>query len=215
MDDFVSSGSPQMRQIMRDLIKKAFKCAGKIDLDPKTVRVSAISLATALARYARDAFGCQRVVNFIEDRFTALSLGMPDAKKEELNKLQGDLFKELTKSGIRIPSDDPYVQKKCAFLLYHLTLERPFYIKASCGDDPETDLNTIKKGYFNACVSVYIINLMLSDYVVPYEFPVNVELIRNLSLRMLSRSCLEEIMLRNIRPKKAKIISAGVPDKPL
>ena|GEM_PF-6857332 len=202
LTDFVNSGSPPMRKIMEDLCEIAHKCAQKIGLDKNAVKVNALYLALALERYTRDIFGCKRIVDFIETRFEDLSTSDPESKNK-IEKLKKDMREELEKSGLRISSNDPKLHKKCAFLLYNLTFFRPFCITAELNDVPERE----KKTYFNACVSVYITNLVLATVGNPklaprgYEFSPNPDLIRNLTLRTLTRSGIEEMMQYAIRPK--------------
>jgi len=182
---------------MEELIRIASRCAVNICLDTNTVRVNALSLAAALKRYTRDAFGFQRVVHFIDGRFAALAKTMHGANKNEVIRLKDDLLEIIKESGIRIPSGDPYAYKRCAFLLYHLTVLRPFYIAGARDDDPEG----AKKAYFNAGVSLYIVNLALAT--IGYTFPTNkatIDLLRDLTFRTLSRSAMEAMMRTAIRP---------------
>ena len=197
LHDFVHDNSPHMRLVMEELIRVASMCANTIGLDKNTVRVNALALAAALKRYTRDAFGFQRVVHFMEARFAALAMTTHDANKNEIIRLKDDLLETIKESGIRIPSGDPYAYKRCAFLLYHLTVLRPFYIAGARDDDPEGE----KKAYFNAGVSLYIVKLALAT--IGYTFPTNkttIDLLRDLTFRTLSRSAMEAMMRTAIRP---------------
>jgi len=194
--DFIHSGTPDKEYVLRDLWMRACQYAIKIGLDPKAVRVDFLSLEAALERYTRDIFGCQRVVKFIENNFAAQAQWVPLDNKKDFDKLKNDLIEELQKVGLRIPSNDPDNHKKCAFLLYYLTLMRPFSIDVKPNDDaPKRE----KKASFNAAVCAYIINVTLST--TQDHFFQTQDLIRDLTLRTLSRSAMEVMMSYAIIPK--------------
>jgi hypothetical protein len=191
LKDFIHSNEvPDRGRIMHDLWMRACQYAKKIGFDPKAVRVDFFSLEAALERYARDIFGCQRVVNFVKNNFSAQSSWVPDAQKDDFDSLKNNLLDELHKVGIRIPSQNPYIHKKCAFLMYHLILMRPFSIIPERDDDV---LRKEKKIYFNVAVSAHIVNLALAT--VKYGFFHNLNLIRALTFRPLSRSAMEAMMV--------------------
>ena len=82
LDDFVHSGSPPIDRVMVDICRISQSCAKILGLDSNLVRANVLGLYKVLIRYTRDAFGCQRVVKFIDDRFNSVSDGMPDNKKK-------------------------------------------------------------------------------------------------------------------------------------
>ena len=181
---------------MHDLWMRACQYAERIGLKPKKVRVDFLSLEAALERYARDIFGCRRVVNEIDKSFATILQWVPVAKKNDVDIQKGNILNKLYEIGIRIPSNNPYVHKKCAFLLYYLTLMRPFSILPESNDDAAT---REKKAYFNAAVSAHIVNLVLST--VKYQFFQTLDLIRDLTLRTMSRSAMEAMMEYAAQPK--------------
>ncbi|MCL1915439.1 MAG: hypothetical protein FWG17_01815 [Desulfovibrionaceae bacterium] len=148
----------------------------------------------ALERYCRDSFGYQRVHNLVNVRFDALFIGLSLTKQAELEKLKADIIEEVKNSGIRIPSDEPYIQKKCAFLLYHLIIAKPFYISGKI----DADAKGAKTAYFNANVSVVIVNAVLATC--GYQFFPSEDLLRDLTHRLLSRSAMEAVMRASARP---------------
>ena len=197
LNDFVRNESPPMRQVMKDIFILSQHCAKRWGINIKRVRGNSLALYAALTRYARDAFGCQRITNFIDERFIALSGGMSDEKKEEIKSLRKDLRDELENSGIRIPSENPYAHRRCAFLLYHLISQKPFFIAGPVNDDPEGE----RIAYFNAQVSTCVVDAALAAYGLRF-FVFNKDTLRDLAHRTLSRSAIEAMTRYAIRPSK-------------
>lgn len=193
LTDFIRNDSHPLPDVMAQLIKMAVRCAEDLELDLTKLRVDSLSLYAAIVRSCRDSFGYQRVGKLINERFDSLSVGLSVGKKEALEVLKNDLLDELKNSGIRISSDNPYIHKVCAFLLYHLTISKPFYIDGEVEDAPPGE----KKAYFNANVCIYIINVVLAAY--KLWLPPSKDLLRDLTYRLLSRSAIEAIMRSSLK----------------
>lgn len=192
LKDYISVGTPSQKVIMESLCKLAVECAVSMGLDKANVRVDSVSLYTALERYCRDAFGYQRITKAIDESFEKLSYGVPNDKKSELQGIKKYLLDTLHDCGIRIASPKPYTQKRMAFLLYHLTIAKPFYVTTFLDDN-----NGEKVTYFNAYVSIAIVNEVLLTC--SHEFPPSKNILRDLTYHNLSRSAIEAIVRASVR----------------
>lgn len=193
--DFVRKKPSVIGEVMADTLETSADCAraiapGLVD----TVRFNPPALYSALTRYARDAFGCQRISTVIEHHLENLPEGTPDAVAKMLRSLQDELDKELKVSGIRISTKEPYIQKRCAILLYHLILQRPFFIKSQLRGGQIGRLIM----FFNAISSIAIINVALRPYALKFD-PAD-GLFRDLTHRTMSRSAMEAMMRYAIKP---------------
>lgn len=191
--DFLNNENKISMVMMEKVCKIAIRCAKDLGFESERVRIDCLSLYAALERYSRDAFGFQRVHNLLEKRFDSLYVGLIPAKQEALLALKNDIQAELKNSGIRIPSANPYVHKKCAFLLYHLIIAKPFYIAGQV----EEDITGERTAYFNANVGVCVVNVLLASCE-GHSFRPSKNLLRDLTHRLLSRSALEAIMEASI-----------------
>jgi len=207
LTDFFMPDMGQVKSLMEKLCTMAFWAADEKGLG-KRLRVDSLSLYAALERYARDAYGYQRIHAFLDGRFDKLMVGLSAAQQTKFFAWRDDLNQELQNSGIRIPSTNPYVQKKCAFLLYHLTIAKPFYIEGKADADTIGERIT----YFNATASTYIANAMLACC--GLTFSPSKDLLRDLTHRLLSRSAMEALMRVAIRSAAKHALSPSMKQPP-
>ena len=177
---------------MKDLTIVAASCAIDLGFGNDKVRVNAQSLYMALDRYVRDAFAFQRAYDFIEERFKAVSNGMTTEKIKEMSILKDDLIDKLKNCGMRITSESPIVEKRCALLLYHLTMHRPFYIARNM----PADVDGQNLAYFNAIVSTIIVAAAMASHILEFYINENFakDVLRDLTHRTMSRSAIEAMM---------------------
>jgi hypothetical protein len=187
LSDWESSATPTMKAVMNDLCRLASSCATKLGFSSDAVRVDSASLYSALSRYLRDAFGYQRISNSISQRFAHFASSCLPERKLELMKMKDEILEELHDCGIRISSDNPYLHKRMAFLLYHLTISKPFYVALPINEDGGE-----KIAYFNAYVSIFIVNLALAAS--KQALDVSEDFVRDLTYHNLTRSSLEAVM---------------------
>jgi hypothetical protein len=194
LTDFIFSNSPPFDDVILELVAMAHKCAVSLELDQTKVNVDYLSLMTALERYTRDTYGFKRIHNLINQRFDSLLVGMKGKQKDTCIELKKELIEYLRDSGIRIPSENPYTQKRAAFLLYHLAMSKPFYIAYRVHNDPKGE----RMVHFNAYVSIFIVKVALAAY--QLAFNSSQHLLRALTFRQLSRSAVEAIMFSSTWP---------------
>lgn len=77
-----------------------------------------VALYDAFRRFSRDVWGYKRM-NFLISNMSELST--PVAKEH--------VKEELKASGLKLVSENPYLERQCAYLLYWLCKMRPFHLK--------------------------------------------------------------------------------------
>ena len=100
------------------------------------LRVSYHSLYLALIRYSKDIYGLYRVNNILSEYIT------------DKNKLNDIIFKIKYNGGFMIESLNPHINKKIAYLVYHLMCQKPFYVNKLDSSLYESDTLYYKVGSF-------------------------------------------------------------------
>ncbi|MDR2870692.1 MAG: hypothetical protein LBV04_09600 [Deferribacteraceae bacterium] len=185
--DWETQQHPSMKIVMGELCRMSIFCAQELGFSKEAVQVDSASLYCALSRYLRDIFGYQRITDSISSRLESFASTCSTERRGELLKIQDAILADLRDCGIRISSDNPYVHKRAAFLLYHLTIAKPFYVKSPIN----TEVGE-KVAYFNAYSSMFIVNAALAT--ANLTLNVSIDLIRDLTYHNLTRSSLEAVL---------------------
>ena len=142
--------------------------------------VSYHSLYLALIRYSKDVYGLYRVndilLNYITDK----------------NKLNDIISKIKYNGGFMIESLNPHINKKIAYLVYHLMCQKPFYVNKLDNNLYKSNTLYYKVGsHFNEIVILCIVSFILEELNTTLGIR-NIEyFLHSIRHRNLSRSSLE------------------------
>lgn len=143
------------------------------------------ALLSVLARYSRDIYGFRRIVAKIRD----LNGKIDKAQQKYLEQIiiDGADF------GFKIPSENPYVDRQAAVLLYWFSVLKPFHLEydESGGPIPEPYIQAYFNEYFSyflVCLALYPQSIVLEIHNDKAQFE---EFLNQLHFRNLSRSSLE------------------------
>lgn len=85
--------------------------------------VDYVALYDAFRRYSRDVWGYKRM-NFLVSKMPEVSGSVAKSHVQD----------ELKTAGLKLVSDSPYLERKCAYLLYWLCKTRPFRLQYKNAD---------------------------------------------------------------------------------
>lgn len=144
--------------------------------------VSYHSLYLALIRYSKDVYGLSRI-NYI------LSKHITDENK--LNEIISNI---KYNGGFMIESLNPHINKKIAYLVYHLMCQKPFYVNKL--DDnlyKSNKLYYMVGSHFNEFIILFIVSFILEELNITLGIGIpNIEyFLHSIRHRNLSRSSLE------------------------
>jgi hypothetical protein len=143
------------------------------------------ALLSVLSRYSRDVYGFRRISAKIHN----LSGNIDEAQQKMLNQIVID----GADFGFKIPSENPYVERQAAVLLYWFSVLKPFHFEysGSGGAVPEAYI----QAYFNEYFSYFLVCMAIHPQSVDFEIHKNKaqfeEFLNQLHYRNLSRSSLE------------------------
>ena len=143
------------------------------------------ALLGVLTRYSRDIYGFRRISSKLQSIGTIL-----DKNHRELLE---QIILEGADFGFKIPSDNPYIERQAAVLLYWFSVLKPFHLNFIGGkkSPPESYIQS----YFNEYFSYFLICLALHTQTVNLIIHENKEVFKEflnqLHFRNLSRSSLE------------------------
>lgn len=179
LDDFVFNNTDKSRgKKLEDIVNAIESRICKIlgaDL-----RVSYHSLYLALIRYSKDIYGFYRVNNILSEYIT------------DKNKLNDIIFKIKYNGGFMIESLNPHINKKIAYLVYHLMCQKPFYVNKLDSSLYKSNTLYYKVGsHFNEIVILVIVSFVLEELNTTLGIR-NIEyFLHSIRHRNLSRSSLE------------------------
>ena len=143
------------------------------------------NLLSVLTRYSRDIYGFRRISAKIRN----IKANLDQTQQEQLEQiiLEGADF------GFKVPSDNPYIERETAVLLYWFSVLKPFHLtyKESQNPPPESYIQS----YFNEYFAYFLICLSLHTQTVNLAIHEGKDLFKEflnqLHFRNLSRSSLE------------------------
>lgn len=142
--------------------------------------VSYHSLYLALIRYSKDIYGLRRVNAILSKHIT------------DKNKFDDIISKIKYNGGFMIESLNPHINKRIAYLVYHLMCQKPFYVNKLDNSLYESDALYYKIGsHFNEIVILCIVFFILEELNTTLGIR-NIEyFLHSIRHRNLSRSSLE------------------------
>lgn len=146
------------------------------------LRVSYHSLYLALIRYSKDVYGLFRVSNILSEHIT------------DKNKLDDIISKIKYNGGFMIESLNPHINKRIAYLVYHLMCQKPFYVNKLDNNLYKTNkLYYIVGSHFNEFIILFIVSFILEELNITFGISIsNIEyFLHSIRHRNLSRSSLE------------------------
>jgi hypothetical protein len=152
------------------------------------------ALLSVLARYSRDIYGFRRITAKIHD----LNGKIDETQQKYLEQIVID----GADFGFKIPSENPYVDRQAAVLLYWFAVLKPFHLgyDESGGPSPEPYI----QAYFNEYFSYFLVCLALHpqsiDLEIHHDKAQFEEFLNQLHFRNLSRSSLEFFLPYNKNP---------------
>ena len=189
--------SISLDKVFSELKNLAIQVAKDSNFNDKYVVVNNWMLYSTILRYSRDVYGLERLSKvLVENSITG------EQHKTIINTVKN----EKKGLGLRIVSQSPYIHKKIAFLLYHLTVTKPFSLIV----DDMCSLNE-KQIYvithFNTIVSLCLVQILLLEIVsneshrsiLSENLYHDKEFIHELTYRNLSRSAIESVMRYSIK----------------
>lgn len=144
------------------------------------LRVSYHSIYLALIRYSKDIYGLHRVNDILSKHIT------------DKNKLNNIISEIKYNGGFMIESLNPHINKRIAYLVYHLMCQKPFYVNKLDNSLYESDTLYYKIGsHFNEIVILCIVSFILEELNTTLGIR-NIEyFLHSIRHRNLSRSSLE------------------------
>jgi len=143
------------------------------------------ALMMVLTRYSRDIYGFRRIVAKLQN----LGNDLTTEQKKQLS----DLILEGADFGFKIPSENPYIHREAAVLLYWFSVLKPFHLNIKKGEEPIP--NKYYLAYFNEYFSYHLITTSIHVQSVNLTLHKNkeyfLEFLNELHFRNLSRSSLE------------------------
>ena len=146
------------------------------------LRVSYHSLYLALIRYSKDVYGLFRVNNILSEHIM------------DKNKLDDIIYKIKYNGGFMIESLNPHINKRIAYLVYHLMCQKPFYVNKLDNSLYKTNkLYYIVGSHFNEFIILFIVSFILEELNITFGINIsNIEyFLHSIRHRNLSRSSLE------------------------
>jgi hypothetical protein len=147
-----------------------------------------VALIAALTRYSRDIYGYRRVlakIRDIEKRVAASAPGATEGFEQ--------IVTESAVFGFKVPSESPYIERHASFLLYWISVLKPFHIDFKPGGSrpPEDYIQSYFNeylAYFMVCVALHAQSV---DLTIHKRKEVFKEFLNQLHFRNLSRSSLD------------------------
>jgi hypothetical protein len=143
------------------------------------------ALLSVLTRYSRDIYGFRRITAKIHD--------LSDKIDEIQQKYLEQIVIDGADFGFKIPSENPYVDRQAAVLLYWFSVLKPFHLEYNEPGSPSPEAYI--QAYFNEYFSYFLICLALHPQSIDLEIHTDKaqfeEFLNQLHFRNLSRSSLE------------------------
>jgi hypothetical protein len=149
-------------------------------------RIDYPALVAVLTRYSRDVYGFRRICAKIRHL-----KGVLDQKQKE--SLEA-IIAEGADFGFKIPSEQPYIERQTAALLYWFSVLKPFYLEyepTRGRKPPEAYIQAYFNeyfAYFMICLALYPVSITMEIHNSKAIFE---EFLNQLHFRNLSRSSLE------------------------
>ena len=151
--------------------------------------VDYVALYDAFRRYSRDVWGYKRM-NFLVSNMSEISGAV--AKKHVKD--------ELKTAGLKVVSDNPYLERKCAYLLYWLCKIRPFRLQYK-----NADIEQFHETYalYNEMISFMFIKHILQVNGVKINIKKEAfnDIIRDIHYRIIGRTSLELLLTALVNQK--------------
>jgi len=146
------------------------------------------ALLGVVSRYSRDIYGFRRIKAKLENLEKSKDITI-DHKEKIVN-----IIKEHGDFGFLVSSDNPYIHRQAAVLLYWFSVLKPFYFKLPSTQLQSLDANII--AYFNEYFAYFLVNTALRVQSSALSIHKNhaffwEEFLNQLHFRNLSRSSLE------------------------
>jgi hypothetical protein len=144
------------------------------------------ALISVLARYSRDVYGFRRICAKIR-----YFKGVLD--QEQQDGLES-ILSEGADFGFKMPTEQPYVERQTAVLLYWFSVLKPFHLEyepTGGKEPPEAYIQTYFNEYFSyfmICLALYPLSITMGIH---KDRAVFEEFLNQLHFRNLSRSSLE------------------------
>jgi hypothetical protein len=144
------------------------------------------ALISVLTRYSRDVYGFRRICAKIRH--------LKDALDREQQESLENIIAEGADFGFKMPTEQPYVERQTAVLLYWFSVLKPFHLEyePTMGREPP---EVYIQAYFNEYFSYFMICLALYPLSITMDIhkdrAVFEEFLNQLHFRNLSRSSLE------------------------
>jgi hypothetical protein len=150
-----------------------------------TPQIDYPALLSVLARYSRDVYGFRRISAKIHN----LGGKIDEAQQRTLAQIVID----GADFGFKIPSENPYVERQAAVLLYWFSVLKPFHLEYSGNGGGVPDAYI--QAYFNEYFSYFLVCMAIHPQSVDFEIHKDKaqfeEFLNQLHYRNLSRSSLE------------------------
>lgn len=143
--------------------------------------ISYHSLYLALKRYSKDIYGLQRIKDKLSSSFSGNTLD------DIINYIKNN-------AGLTIETLDPHLNKKLAYLTYHLICQKPFFVnKLNRSYYNNNKCYYLVGSNFNEVITIVILLQILEEYQASIDLKDKEYFVHCLRNRNLSRSSLELI----------------------
>lgn len=155
----------------------------------KKIDINYRALYNALSRYSKDVYGLCRIKE-------KLSFIKNDKSEDEFNDI---IYFIKNNSGLMLETYNPHINKKIAYLVYHLTCLKPFQLKELDTNKLDSYQQEFYYSHFNEIIVYYIVLAIFYSLRTKDNKKIEHELIgetaryfiRSLTFRKLNRSSLE------------------------
>lgn len=151
--------------------------------------VDYVSLYDAFRRYSRDVWGYKRL-NFLVSNMAEISGAVA----------KNHIKDELKAAGLKVVSNNPYLERQCAYLLYWLCKTRPFRLNFSKAD--ENQFNEAYTSYNEMVSFMFIVHILqVKGCKISIKKEAFNDIIRDIHYRVLGRTSLELLLTALVSKK--------------
>lgn len=151
--------------------------------------VDYVDLYDAFRRYSRDVWGYKRM-NFLVSKMSEISGAVAKNHVKD----------ELKTAGLKVVSDNPYLERQCAYLLYWLCKTRPFHLQYKNADIEQ--FHETFALYNEMIAFMFIINIMkVNGSKINMKKEAFNDIIRDIHYRMIGRTSLELLLTALVNQK--------------
>ncbi len=151
--------------------------------------VDYVALYDAFRRYSRDVWGYKRI-NFLVSKMSEISGAV----------VKNHVKDELKTVGLKVVSDNPYLERKCAYLLYWLCKTRPFHLQYK-----NANIEEFHETYalYNEMISfMFIIHILeVNGSKINMKKEAFNDIIRDIHYRLMGRTSLELLLTALVNQK--------------